>query len=150
MVSWSLYICGIPVGGEGEGEGEGEPDEQVTGELGGLVFLELPVEYDFVSGQWYKRPDLSTPLENGGRIAGVQTRELCIYGLVLDDAGVYTLVYEDDAKAIMQYHIELVVEEELPVSGAAALAALTAAAAGLGGLRLRRRRRNDLTSGYRW
>jgi hypothetical protein len=73
-------------------------------------------------------------------IQGATTRTLEIFGLVLQDAGSYSCIYNTGAKAPAAYNVYITVAENVPVSGAVGLTALTLLSAVSGAVVLRRRK----------
>jgi len=81
-------------------------------------------------------------VENGGRISGADTETLVFSPVLVDDAGTYTVAYDDGSKATVEsqpFVLEVLPAGSLPLVGLAGMAAVSAALAAFGARRLRRK-----------
>jgi hypothetical protein len=136
----NMVVNSDVTGGEGEGEGEGEVEQGNTIlsnvyppfiDVGTIVVLTGPQGTDF---QWRK---------GGVDIDGATNRVLVFDPVTQDDAGIYTVQYNDGLKAVVvsePFNMVVQPEGSVPAAGVLGLVAL-AGACGLGGARLIRRRR---------
>jgi ELWxxDGT repeat protein len=108
-------------------------------EVGDNLCLSVPCPVSqFSSFQWMK--DGVSLVDDEFHIQGATTRTLEIFGLVLQDAGSYSCIYNTGAKAPAAYNVYITVAENVPVSGAVGLTALTLLSAVSGAVVLRRRK----------